>query len=506
MARFQREKINSPLRAARQHLPASALAFLMAGLGCPAPMARVDAQVPVAPAATATPAAAHDLVAGRWFGRMNGLDLPTDVCLDLALADAGWTGTAYVPLWGEARWPLEDLVVDGRRVTFSIRRPGTAYAFAGACADGLLDGPFAGSDGATGVFAVSRRDPLRPAGPRRPQTPVPPFPHREVPAAFASGGTRLAGTLTLPRGAGRHPAVLLIPGSSPFDRRYAAGGHEFFTVLADRLARAGVASLRVDDRGTGDSAGDKWDARLADLVGDGVEALGWLRAHSDVDPHRVGLVGHSAGAEIAAMVAAARGDDGVPVALLGAPGVAGDKLGLIQEAYRGRALGRPPAVTRQWVDFKAYLNGLAVGTTSAAEVVAGGLAYAGPIPAVGGKPPDEAWMRAYVSLYARTKTRDYLRTDPSIYYSRLTGPVLLMYGGSDLETPPDENAPAIRAAVRNRAQGQFREVVLAGHNHSLQHCLTGLPGEVAACEETISEDALDQITSWVRQTLRPARQ
>jgi len=93
----------------------------------------------------------------------------------------------------------------------------------------------------------------------RRQDPKPPFPYEEVEAAIVSSadGTRLEGTLTLPRGEGPFPAVPLLSGAGAQDRDYSALGHRFFLVLADHLTRQGIAVLRLDDRGAG---------RIADWV------------------------------------------------------------------------------------------------------------------------------------------------------------------------------------------------------------------------------------------------
>jgi predicted acyl esterase len=105
---------------------------------------------------------------------------------------------------------------------------------------------------------------------RRPQTPQKPYRYdeREVTYENAAGRVKLAGTLTVPRGEGPFPAVLLISGSGPQDRDEALLGHRPFLVLADHLTRQGIAVLRVDDRGVGGSTGDWLAATMEDAAGD----------------------------------------------------------------------------------------------------------------------------------------------------------------------------------------------------------------------------------------------
>ncbi len=85
---------------------------------------------------------------------------------------------------------------------------------------------------------------------RKPQEPVRPFPYEEREVAFANpdDGTVLHGTLTVPSGAGQHPAAVLVTGSGPQDRDEEILGHRPFLVLADWLTRRGFAVLRYDDR------------------------------------------------------------------------------------------------------------------------------------------------------------------------------------------------------------------------------------------------------------------
>ena len=124
----------------------------------------------------------------------------------------------------------------------------------------------------------------------------------------ATGGHDLAGTLTLPTArTGRVPAVVTITGSGPQDRdEYIplVPGYRPFRQLADTLGRHGIAVLRYDDRGTGESGGTFAGSTSADFASDVASAVRWLRARPEIDPARIFLVGHSEGGLIAPMVAA----------------------------------------------------------------------------------------------------------------------------------------------------------------------------------------------------------
>ncbi|HSP91086.1 MAG TPA: alpha/beta fold hydrolase, partial [Vicinamibacterales bacterium] len=180
------------------------------------------------------------------------------------------------------------------------------------------------------------------ARPARPQEPKPPFPYRSehVAIANAAGQAVLDGTLTLPEGKGPFPAVVLITGSGAQNRDEEIFGHKPFLVLADHLTRHGLAVLRYDDRGVGKSTGDFASATSEDFAGDAWAAWQALGARPDIDPKRVGLVGHSEGGVIAPMLAAAHPEVAFVVMLAGT-GVTGDQVLLAQAAAIMKASGAP---------------------------------------------------------------------------------------------------------------------------------------------------------------------
>lgn len=142
------------------------------------------------------------------------------------------------------------------------------------------------------------------AQPERPQTPVAPLPYRVQQVVFQNADVRLAGTLTLPRTPGPHPAIVLIPGSGEVDRDGSLFGHQFYFVLADDLTRRGFAVLRGDKRGVGQSGGDFASATSLDFAADIGVGVAFLRSRPEVDGGRIGLVGHSEGALVGSIVAA----------------------------------------------------------------------------------------------------------------------------------------------------------------------------------------------------------
>jgi pimeloyl-ACP methyl ester carboxylesterase len=120
----------------------------------------------------------------------------------------------------------------------------------------------------------------------------------------APQGHVLAGTFTVPAHKDTVAAAVLITGLSPHDRNNGDAPWMPFRDIADALTRAGIAVLRVDDRGIGKSTGDNAKFTSFDKAGDVRTEVAWLHAQPGIDPKRIMLVGYSEGGLIAPMVAA----------------------------------------------------------------------------------------------------------------------------------------------------------------------------------------------------------
>ena len=156
----------------------------------------------------------------------------------------------------------------------------------------------------------------------RPQEPKGPFKYysEEVKFKNLDENIKLAGTLTLPAKSGKFPAVILISGSGPQNRNEEIFGHKPFLVLSDYLTRKGIAVLRYDDRGTAASTGDFSAANTSNFANDAEAALKYLLNRPEIDPNKIGLIGHSDGGNVAPMVAS-KNENVDFIILLAAPGI-----------------------------------------------------------------------------------------------------------------------------------------------------------------------------------------
>ena len=318
--------------------------------------------------------------------------------------------------------------------------------------EGKLDGTFS-QNGLSIPLVMTRGLPEV----KRPQHPKPPYPYETEEVSFTNeaDGATLAGTLTWPLGydkqAKQKPVVvLLVSGSGQQNRDEELLGHKPFLVIADYLARQGIASLRYDDRATGASVGgDVKNATTKDFARDAAAGLDFLRGKKAFS--KVGLLGHSEGGAIAFMLGAQKKTDFI-VSLAG-PGVKGDTL-LAAQGNRIYSLSGMPAN----LTVEKYRQQKEV--------------------------QDMPWLRWYI---------DY---DPADDIRKTRCPVFALNGEADVQVIASQNLTAIQQLLPKSKKNLVK--VYPGLNHLFQHCTTGLIAEYGQIEETISPEVLSDIVQWMK--------
>ncbi len=411
-----------------------------------------------------------------------------------------WVGVIDVPAQGLTGLPFTSVGRDGDAITATLEIPGSGVQVTAQIVEDeqRLTGTFN-----QGPFAVEidfRRE-VDYAVPtmNRPQHPEPPYPYtvRDVTVEHPDGHT-LAGTLTIPPGAGPFAAAVMITGSGPQDRDETIVGHKPFLVIADYLARNGIAVLRCDDRGTGKSSGSFEGATTADFATDALAAMQYLATVEGIDARRVGLIGHSEGGVVAPMVAGLT-DDVDFMVLLAGTGVPGDELLLVQAELIAKAAGADEMVMaatraqqrrlferiRQGRDEQQLQQELR-------PIIEAQLEMAG----LEGEMLHDA-VEAQIAQVASPWMRYFIAYDPRPALTRVKCPVLALNGTVDLQVYHDQNLPEILKAI-NAGGGDVTIRRYEGLNHLFQPSETGALSEYATIETTFDEAVLRDIVAWIQ--------
>lgn len=462
-------------------LPAAALVSLLAGI----------------PAISAAKSAA--VLEGTWHGFLQGA-MRLVIHIERMPA-GGLKGTMDSPDQGAMGLPIDTLIFANDSLRFTMRRIGGEYLGRMTAGGDSLDGLW--RQGGMAMPLALRRG-AGVAAARRPQEPQRPLAYDTVAVRIENpraAGVRLAGTLTLPRGMGPWPCAVLITGSGPEDRDEAVYGHRPFLVLADHLTRNGIAVLRVDDRGVGGSTGRYASATSEDFASDALAAVEFLKARKEIDPRRIGLIGHSEGGLIAPMVAT-RTKDVAFMVLMAGPGIPGDSTLMLQSAAIRRSVGvaESAIVAEQAVSRTMYARirqGDSLGAVrEARELVRLQIAALPEAQRAAVGNPDSAGAAAVRQLFTPWM-RFFIIYDPRPTLQLVKCPVLAINGGKDLQVLPKENLAGIATALEAGGLKDATVRELPGLNHLFQTCRLCTMAEYSQLEETLAPVALDEMTRWI---------
>jgi len=342
---------------------------------------------------------------------------------------------------------------------------------------------------------------------KRPQTPKAPFPYsqRDVHYINPSDRSTIAGTLTFPKGEGPFPAALLITGSGAQDRDETIFGHKPFLLIADALTREGFAVLRVDDRGVGKSTGDMKSATVFNFATDVNTGLDFLSKQPEIDPKRLGLIGHSEGGLVAAIVGAKRKGLAFIISLAGV-GIPMDTMVIqqVRTVTRNEKSLTPEAAA---LVVKAQQDAIAAvkrnANTDEVKTILHTLYQtlrrkkleSKALRVLSEKELEaKATMEAGILLSPGLSTA--FKTIPARYWKDVRCPILALNGSKDFQVTPKENLEAIKTATSKNRDVTTTE--LPGLNHLFQKADTGLLDEYATIEETMNPVVLTTLITWLK--------
>ncbi len=446
-----------------------------------------------------TPGAGPADLEGRWEGTTT---VPGQGELEFAVSlratDGGLRGEMDIPSQNAYGLALSGMELEPGRLRFELRSPIGLAVWDGQVRGDVIEGDFSQA-GLRAAFRLRRAGgPAQAAGGVSDGGP----PRRED-VVVLRGEMAIAGDLTLPEGPGPHPAAVLISGSGGQDRDSGVAGFRIFEVLADRLARAGVAVLRFDDRGTGGSGGSSPQATLQDRVGDVGALVDFLRSRPDIRGDAIGLIGHSEGGIVAPMVAGET--DGVAfVVLLAAPAVRGDQLLRMQLRRILEVAGAAEdqierTLAHQDVALRAVLTGNGWDEAEAAvrEMV---LLELERIPE-GAVADAETYVDAVVAQQmALLRSPSYgslVRHDPGPAVAGLRVPVLAVYGELDVQVPADVNSAAMGRAIAGSGVPSHTLATVPRANHLFQEAVTGGVEEYGRLGREFAPEFLEILLEWL---------
>lgn len=315
----------------------------------------------------------------------------------------------------------------------------------------------------------------------RPQTPVAPFPYTTEEVTFKDGEVELHGTLTLPEGCNAQtPALVMVTGSGLQNRDEELFGHKPFAVIADALARQGIATLRYDDRGFGENTLPSSALTNYHFCCDALRAIELLRERFT----RVGVLGHSQGGSIALEIAS-RGKADFIVSMAGMA-VSGRETMLAQNRHSLLAAGFDEEAVEK------YCTALLAGFEQICEGK-----KAQEIPQ-----PDVPYLLKVNFTEALKQCEDpgvrsIFEIDLADALPKIKCPVLALNGTKDIQVDCASNLDALRKGLKKNKHAKILSV--EGLNHLFQHCQTGEVAEYGQIEETISPEVLTEMTTWVKQ-------
>ena len=371
--------------------------------------------------------------------------------------------------------PAEKTVSDDGTIKVKVGMIGAT--FEGKMADGEIKGTFTQNG-----FPLPLTLKAGKLAVKRPQTPVPPFPYKEESVSFTNAGYTFNGTLTLPENYTKQtPVVLMVTGSGQQNRDEELFEHKPFAVIADALARQGIASLRYDDRGWGDKSVNFANFTTDDFRQDAAAALPLLRKRFN----KVGILGHSEGGTIAMMLAAEGKVDFI-VSLAGMA-ISGKETLVMQNRQAMSSIGLPKDIVDSYcATISNILNEIANGKKTS-EITIDGV-------------PDNLKPILKKSLEQANSPyiRHFITVDASKQLSKIKCPVLALNGTKDTQVDCAANTTLLEKGLIN-SKHTIKKI--EGANHLFQHCTTGNVVEYQQIEETIASEVLEIIYSWINNEL-----
>jgi uncharacterized protein len=445
----------------------------------------------ISPCAAATPN-----VAGKWLGIIKTPGMDLRIAFEISQTkEGGYTAVVHSIDQGAMNIPMSTVTLSGDKLHLELK---SAFVYEGRLRPdgGTIEGNWIQGDSTP--LVMKRVDKIPELN--RPQTPKKPYPYSEEEVVYQnpSANVSIAGTLTLPKGKGPFPAVLLIAGSGPSDRDESALGHKPFLVLADHLTRQGIAVLRADKRGVGKTTGTFGNTGIQELASDALAGVNYLKSRPEVDAKRIGLIGHSEGGGVAPLVAT-QSPDVSYIVLMAAPGMSAYDILVLQDGTEAKAGGCTDEQVALIRGFSRRFYSLVLRAKDTAEIERETKALYATLTDAEKKAIDWPNLHGTLSLgwALAPGSRENLKFDICTVLRQVRCPVLALNGGKDCQVPPKENLAGIGRELKAGGNKDYTSRELPGLNHLFQTCTTGATSEYLKIEETLSPVVLQTVSDWI---------
>ncbi len=439
---------------------------------------------------------------GNWLATLDVGGVKIRLLLKIQKTGDGYTAKLDSVDQGVTDLPVDSVSLNGKKVSFRAAQFGMSYEGTLNDKGHEITGTFKQGAGSTSmIFRSVGEVPMI----TRPQDPKKPYPYDEENVSYrnAADNVKLAGTLSLPRNGNRkYPAVILISGSGPQNRDSLIAGHRPFLVLSDHLTRQGIAVLRVDDRGTGESDLGSLAATSENYMGDVLAGVDFLKTRKEIDAKQIGLIGHSEGGMIAPM-AAARSKDVAFIVLLAGLGQRGEDVVITQTELMQKVQGTDSDTIAQGTILLNKIHTIVKSENDESrreQLVREELArHVGTMNETQRKAfaPLESSVRTLMPMFRLPWFRYFITFDPAPVLRHVKVPVLALNGELDLQVAWKENLDRIAAGLKEGKNKDYTVKAFPRLNHLFQTSQTGLPSEYDQIEETTSPAVLQTIADWI---------
>lgn len=397
---------------------------------------------------------------------------------------------------------LEKVSFSNPKIHFELPAPNGTAVFEGLYYGDSIGGTFLQS-GISGRFNLIKGELV--TGTTQIDTIEKTFNTEEV--TFYNDGNTFAGTITYPKGEGKYPAVVLITGSGGQNRDEEIYGFKIFKIIAEHLTNKDIAVLRYDDRGIGGSKGKTVnESTTMDFAGDVVSAVELLKTKEYVNPNAIGLLGHSEGGIVAPIVA---GKTNVAfMILMAGTGVKGIDVVKEQSKLIMKADNTPEEDITGYIVMINLIYETLVQKGNIKELeeqlgknISDSYDKMSDEEKKTIKDKDEyikKTIKDAVTLFSSNWMKYFLNYDPSYALEKTTIPVLMLFGGKDLQVIVGQNQKPMEDALKKAGNSNYTTRIYPDANHLFQEAGTGSPSEYPQLPKQFVPGFLDDITEWIK--------